>query len=236
MERRRRDKINMWILQLGNLIPDCLPSNNGKQPDSKGGILSKACEYITELQSENQEMEENLRDFNETKNHLALLKQQFEQLKQENQLLRSHLQQQPTYVDHSLISDGTDSNAVVLLDDSSIVMEANDNNASTFIGKYNFLNSNEDGLYVQNHCLQGGVNNDGKETLNSAEIYQTDKTIFSDESKETSSNENKVEEPFKKTSCNANLKTIILKNVSTQKRQGSVLNQHPTKKPNKIKE
>ena len=60
---------------------------------SKGGILSKACEYITELQAENMELEESLKDYDQIKNNLQLLHQQFEELKQENYILRTHLQQ-----------------------------------------------------------------------------------------------------------------------------------------------
>lgn len=45
MERRRRDKINSWITKLAALVP------NSGLPDtaSKGGILAKACDHITEL-------------------------------------------------------------------------------------------------------------------------------------------------------------------------------------------
>lgn len=45
VERRRRDKINSWISKLANLVP------NSGLPDSasKGGILAKACDHITDL-------------------------------------------------------------------------------------------------------------------------------------------------------------------------------------------
>ena len=55
VERRRRDKINHWIMKLGSMIPaDGLPDSINERPNviegqSKGGILSKACEYITTL-------------------------------------------------------------------------------------------------------------------------------------------------------------------------------------------
>ncbi|ESN94462.1 hypothetical protein HELRODRAFT_189398 [Helobdella robusta] len=92
VERRRRDKINGWIIQLAKLIPDCSP-DHPKQPDSKGGILSKACEYIAELQAENQELEESLKEFEEVKSQLVQMSDQLEELKQENQILRAHLQE-----------------------------------------------------------------------------------------------------------------------------------------------
>lgn len=57
VERRRRDKINHWIMKLGSIIPvDGLPGGESDRPNiahhdgqSKGGILSKACEYVTTL-------------------------------------------------------------------------------------------------------------------------------------------------------------------------------------------
>lgn len=55
---RRRDKINHWIMKLGSMIP--ADGSNVEIGDrlsiakvegqSKGGILSKACEYIQSLQ------------------------------------------------------------------------------------------------------------------------------------------------------------------------------------------
>ncbi|GFY46058.1 upstream stimulatory factor 2 [Trichonephila inaurata madagascariensis] len=54
VERRRRDKINNWIVKLSKIVPDCT-SDHTKQgqfySQSKGGILAKACDYITELRN-----------------------------------------------------------------------------------------------------------------------------------------------------------------------------------------
>lgn len=60
VERRRRDKINHWIMKLGNVIPaDGSATEIGDsgrlsiaaiEGQSKGGILSKACEYVQMLQ------------------------------------------------------------------------------------------------------------------------------------------------------------------------------------------
>lgn len=58
---RRRDKINHWIMKLGSIIPaDGTSLEVGGEKDrisvaavegqSKGGILSKACEYVQTLQ------------------------------------------------------------------------------------------------------------------------------------------------------------------------------------------
>ncbi|CAD5125218.1 DgyrCDS13458 [Dimorphilus gyrociliatus] len=84
VERRRRDKINNWIVQLSKLIPDCaMDGLKGTQmsTQSKGGILAKACEYIEELRTSNNRMVES---------H-DLLRQQLEELKSENTLLRQSL-------------------------------------------------------------------------------------------------------------------------------------------------
>lgn len=61
VERRRRDKINHWIMKLGAIIPaDGSPTEIGDdsgrlsiaamEGQSKGVILSKACEYVQMLQ------------------------------------------------------------------------------------------------------------------------------------------------------------------------------------------
>lgn len=229
VERRRRDKINMWIVQLGNLIPEC--SQQVRQTDSKGGILSKACEYITQLQGDNQEMEESLKAFDEVKNHLQLLNQQFQQLKQENHLLRSHLQQQQQpFADHNtLISHG----GVVLLDET-----VNNNN-------FNFLNNNTDdeALYVDNTCLVTEANNDNIDNINHntkpPSITIVDNDSYHAESEVVllcSNNNNTPESTTAPSHSNnndddntnnvnnnnnkvGNFKTIILKNVSSNKRR-----------------
>lgn len=61
VERRRRDKINHWIMKLGSIIPADGKSheigNSGRisiaaiDGQSKGGILSKAFEYVQMLQA-----------------------------------------------------------------------------------------------------------------------------------------------------------------------------------------
>ncbi|VDI20466.1 upstream stimulatory factor 1-like isoform X2 [Mytilus galloprovincialis] len=102
VERRRRDKINNWIVQLSKVVPDC-SSDHTKQGQvtnkSKGGILSKACDYITELRTSNARMAENLKESERLQVDLELLRQQCEELKSENQILRTQLQQ------HGIIPD-----------------------------------------------------------------------------------------------------------------------------------
>uniref|UniRef100_A0A8C7U1A1 Upstream stimulatory factor 1 n=1 Tax=Oncorhynchus mykiss TaxID=8022 RepID=A0A8C7U1A1_ONCMY len=73
VERRRRDKINNWIVTLSKTIPDCNidPTKSGQ---SKGGILSKACDYIQELRQNNLRLGDDLSTL--------------DRLKMDNQLLR----------------------------------------------------------------------------------------------------------------------------------------------------
>ncbi|XP_073426677.1 upstream stimulatory factor 2 isoform X1 [Dendrobates tinctorius] len=104
VERRRRDKINNWIVQLSKIIPDCNtessktaagvidPLFSGSQ-QSKGGILSKACDYIRELRQTNQRMQETFKEAERLQMDNEMLRQQIEEQKNENTLLRAQLQQ-----------------------------------------------------------------------------------------------------------------------------------------------
>ncbi|XP_064359594.1 upstream stimulatory factor 2 isoform X2 [Dromaius novaehollandiae] len=93
VERRRRDKINNWIVQLSKIIPDC-NADNSKTGASKGGILSKACDYIRELRQSNQRLQETFKEAERLQMDNDLLRQQMEELKSENAVLRAQLQQQ----------------------------------------------------------------------------------------------------------------------------------------------
>uniref|UniRef100_A0A8C6M0G6 Upstream stimulatory factor 2 n=1 Tax=Nothobranchius furzeri TaxID=105023 RepID=A0A8C6M0G6_NOTFU len=92
VERRRRDKINNWIVTLSKMIPDC-NMDSTKTGASKGGILSKACDYIRELRQNNQRLQENLKEVDRIQVDNELCRQQIEELKNENALLRAQLQQ-----------------------------------------------------------------------------------------------------------------------------------------------
>ncbi|XP_037038451.1 upstream stimulatory factor 1 isoform X2 [Bradysia coprophila] len=78
VERRRRDKINHWILKLGSLIPaDGLPGGErdrvnvvNSAVESKGVILSKACEYISSMKSNYEDVSECLKASEEVNNKL----------------------------------------------------------------------------------------------------------------------------------------------------------------------
>uniref|UniRef100_A0A8C9TYD5 Upstream stimulatory factor 2 n=1 Tax=Scleropages formosus TaxID=113540 RepID=A0A8C9TYD5_SCLFO len=92
VERRRRDKINNWIVTLSKIIPDC-NMDSSKTGASKGGILSKACDYIRELRQNNQRLQESFKEVERMQVDNELLRQQIEELKNENALLRAQLQQ-----------------------------------------------------------------------------------------------------------------------------------------------
>ncbi|KAL1479694.1 hypothetical protein MTO96_051648 [Rhipicephalus appendiculatus] len=99
VERRRRDKINNWIIKLSKIIPDCSSDlNKSGQPSSvhlhsKGGILAKACDYIQELRANCARLPEVLKENERLALDLDLLRQQCEQLRATNQLLKAHLEQ-----------------------------------------------------------------------------------------------------------------------------------------------
>ncbi|XP_016896441.1 upstream stimulatory factor 2 isoform X1 [Cynoglossus semilaevis] len=96
VERRRRDKINNWIVTLSKIIPDCsVDSRTGAVSDSrsKGSILYKACDYIRELRQSNQQLQESCKEVERVKMDNELLRQQIEELKNDNALLRAQLQQ-----------------------------------------------------------------------------------------------------------------------------------------------
>nr|XP_057936791.1 upstream stimulatory factor 1 isoform X2 [Doryrhamphus excisus] len=92
VERRRRDKINNWIVQLSKTIPDC-NIDYTKTGQSKGGILSKACDYIKELRQSNLKLGEDLSALDRLRIDNQLLRQEVEDCKSKNQILRNVLRQ-----------------------------------------------------------------------------------------------------------------------------------------------
>ncbi|XP_075696506.1 upstream stimulatory factor 2 isoform X2 [Rhinoderma darwinii] len=93
VERRRRDKINNWIVQLSKIIPDCNTESSKTGAQSKGGILSKACDYIRDLRQNNQRLQETFKEAERLQMDNEVLRQQIEDHKNENTVLRSQLQQ-----------------------------------------------------------------------------------------------------------------------------------------------
>jgi len=68
------------------------------QLQSKGGILSKACDYITELRQANNSLSESVKDIDRLNVDCELLRQQVEELKNENLILRTSLQSHGIHV------------------------------------------------------------------------------------------------------------------------------------------
>lgn len=103
IERRRRDKINNWIHELNKIIPaehmnspstEPQPKQNGGTGDnlSKGGILAKACEYITRLKDTSDKLTECLAEKDQILLENLQLKESINQLLTENKRLQSELQ------------------------------------------------------------------------------------------------------------------------------------------------
>uniref|UniRef100_A0A671QVS9 Upstream stimulatory factor 1 n=1 Tax=Sinocyclocheilus anshuiensis TaxID=1608454 RepID=A0A671QVS9_9TELE len=102
VERRRRDKINNWIVQLSKTIPDCNvdATKNGQVSLSKGWILSKACDYIQELRQSNARLEEELNAVDRLRMDNQLLKREW---KSKNQMIGAQLRQ------HGIVAASMDS-------------------------------------------------------------------------------------------------------------------------------
>uniref|UniRef100_A0A3B5LTQ6 Upstream stimulatory factor 1 n=1 Tax=Xiphophorus couchianus TaxID=32473 RepID=A0A3B5LTQ6_9TELE len=92
VERRRRDKINNWIVQLSKTIPEC-NIDYTKTGQSKGGILSKACDYIKELRQSNMKLGEDSSALERLRVNNQLLRQEVENWESKNQILRNLLRQ-----------------------------------------------------------------------------------------------------------------------------------------------
>uniref|UniRef100_A0A3B5R6Q8 Upstream stimulatory factor 1 n=1 Tax=Xiphophorus maculatus TaxID=8083 RepID=A0A3B5R6Q8_XIPMA len=92
VERRRRDKINNWIVQLSKTIPEC-NIDYTKTGQSKGGILSKACDYIKELRQSNMKLGEDSSALERLRVDNQLLRQEVENWESKNQILRNLLRQ-----------------------------------------------------------------------------------------------------------------------------------------------
>ncbi|KAL7978360.1 hypothetical protein Chor_014899 [Crotalus horridus] len=80
------------LFPLSKIIPDCSMENT-KSAQSKGGILSKACDYIQELRQNNIRLSEELQGLEQLQVDNEVLRQQVEDLKNKNLILRAQLRQ-----------------------------------------------------------------------------------------------------------------------------------------------
>lgn len=97
VERRRRDTINAWIMQLGKLIPGLDMDDQEKGPPkggalSKGGILAKACDFVQELSEDNKTLEKRVYELEGTAEENERLLSTIEELRQENSMLKQQLE------------------------------------------------------------------------------------------------------------------------------------------------
>nr|XP_010948456.1 upstream stimulatory factor 2 [Camelus bactrianus] len=90
VERRRRDKINNWIVQLSKIIPDC-NADNSKTGASPGRPVLGCAGGLRP--GTNQRMQETFKEAERLQMDNELLRQQIEELKNENAVLRAQLQQ-----------------------------------------------------------------------------------------------------------------------------------------------
>uniref|UniRef100_A0A0A9VYU4 Upstream stimulatory factor 2 n=1 Tax=Lygus hesperus TaxID=30085 RepID=A0A0A9VYU4_LYGHE len=93
VERRRRDKINNWIMKLGKIMPECKSdsSKGSYEMHSKGGILAKACDYIVELRDTNDRLLGFVKENQQLLSDVQSLGRQCEDLRRENEQLRNIL-------------------------------------------------------------------------------------------------------------------------------------------------
>ena len=83
-------------MKLSKLIPDCnngtpdtsaVASSAGKQSQSKGGILAKACEYLAEMRTTNQRLVDSIKQAEEVSAQNERLSAQVEQLQVKSWIL-----------------------------------------------------------------------------------------------------------------------------------------------------
>ncbi|CAK9831628.1 Upstream stimulatory factor 1 [Anthophora retusa] len=105
VERRRRDKINNWISKLGKLLPECEQSTTGDgdvktnfELQSKGGILARACQYITELRDVQENFSQSLDENAQLLEEAKTLRQVVNQLRKENSELKAQISKGTTYI------------------------------------------------------------------------------------------------------------------------------------------
>ena len=89
------------IMKVSKMLTDCIngtpdtsavASSAGKQSQSKGGILTKACEYLAEMRTRNQRLVDSIKQAEQVSAQNERLSAQVEQLQEENDVLKQQLQ------------------------------------------------------------------------------------------------------------------------------------------------
>ncbi|XP_020285860.1 upstream stimulatory factor 2-like isoform X2 [Pseudomyrmex gracilis] len=104
VERRRRDKINTWISRLGKLLEECEQDINKEgdakssfESQSKGGILARACEYITELKETQEKLTQVMDERSQLTEEVKELRQIVNQLRDDNSKLKAEISEKSTF-------------------------------------------------------------------------------------------------------------------------------------------
>ena len=83
------------IMKLGKLIPDLFNPESGPPKNntlSKGGILARACEYVSEIRQANQSLREKVGKAEKLMSENEKLQNQVAMLKLENESLKQQLE------------------------------------------------------------------------------------------------------------------------------------------------
>jgi len=97
VERRRRDNINSWMVQLSKILPDCVFGDGDNRSKaltatSKGAILEKAVAYIEALKAANTTLGKQVEETQQLKSENSVLRRQIDALKAENNMMREQLE------------------------------------------------------------------------------------------------------------------------------------------------
>lgn len=97
VERRRRDNINSWMVQLSKILPDCVFGDGDNRSKaltatSKGSILEKAVAYIEALKAANNSLGKQVNETQQLRSENDVFRRQIEALKAENDGMRETLE------------------------------------------------------------------------------------------------------------------------------------------------
>jgi len=111
VERRRRDNINSWMVQLSKILPDCVFGDNDNRSKaltatSKGAILEKAVAYIEALKAANTSLGKQVNETQHLKAENDMLRRQVEVLKSQNDEMRATLERNGIGVETKFVEMG----------------------------------------------------------------------------------------------------------------------------------